>query len=514
MKQENGFALVSVLIITTITTMLAFSQMKENNLQERIGGNQQKELNARLAAEKGIIDTFERIKAENANGTSNSTIKAILESAPYTNTNTEGYTLQNIELDDSTFSFESKGTYYGAEAYLKTKIDNIEATGVFDDAVLACKGITVGGSTKIDSYTGGTYDDSATPSTNASVKVIDGGVTLGNGGGSGTNKGIFGSVTAYSITGNTDLIKGDSVTGYVGEASDCDPLEIADNMPTYSGTPASFTAGAVSNFDGTSTVDGFTPEDLEVLGETKKVYIFDDFTSESNGNIINIEGDVTFFITGDMDTKNTTFELAADSSLTIFIDGKMQVDTNSGLFVGESVSTNNGKVPLTVYSSFGATSTATTTPTETTTPAETITETTETKGSSAVTTYTKVTTTDTTITTYTMTTTVKTTGKKVETTTDENEVVVLIEATIDTEDTTELAVTLSGNAQIYMNLYAPHGNVAYNGGGGIMGALRAKNVDISGNGGIHYDEGLSGMGGSGTDASTSYSVVSYYYPNE
>lgn len=35
MKQK-GFVLVSVLIITTITTMLAFSQLGENRLQERI----------------------------------------------------------------------------------------------------------------------------------------------------------------------------------------------------------------------------------------------------------------------------------------------------------------------------------------------------------------------------------------------------------------------------------------------------------------------------------------------
>ena len=63
-----------------------------------------------------------------------------------------------------------------------------------------------------------------------------------------------------------------------------------------------------------------------------------------------------------------------------------------------------------------------------------------------------------------------------------------------------------------MNVYAPLGAVYYTGGGSIIGALRGKDVKISGNGGIHYDEGLIGIGGSGEAASTSYSSIYYYYP--
>ena len=63
-----------------------------------------------------------------------------------------------------------------------------------------------------------------------------------------------------------------------------------------------------------------------------------------------------------------------------------------------------------------------------------------------------------------------------------------------------------------MNVYAPNGTVAYVGGGGIMGALRGDLVDISGNGGIHYDEGLAGLGNeNNSEAKTSYSSMYYHY---
>ncbi|MFT6926519.1 MAG: Tfp pilus assembly protein PilX [Psychromonas sp.] len=99
MKQQKGFVLVSVLIITTITTMLAFSQFSENRLQERIAGNQEKEINARLAAEKGVFDAFVYIEAQNVLGTSNENIETNLNKTPYTNTGNVS-TLQDIILVD------------------------------------------------------------------------------------------------------------------------------------------------------------------------------------------------------------------------------------------------------------------------------------------------------------------------------------------------------------------------------------------------------------------------------
>ncbi len=118
MKKQNGFVLVSVLVITSITTMLAFSQINENRLQERIGGNQQKELNARLAAEKGIFDAFAYIKAQNEAGNKNSEIAVNLEAL----STGKDYSFPSIELSGNTFTLVSKGIMNGAMSYLKTEI--------------------------------------------------------------------------------------------------------------------------------------------------------------------------------------------------------------------------------------------------------------------------------------------------------------------------------------------------------------------------------------------------------
>jgi hypothetical protein len=65
------------------------------------------------------------------------------------------------------------------------------------------------------------------------------------------------------------------------------------------------------------------------------------------------------------------------------------------------------------------------------------------------------------------------------------------------------AVYLQGNGKVYMNLYAPFGEVNYKGSNGIFGAVRAKRFNITGTGGLHYDQGLTYI---------VYSSVYYYYP--
>ncbi|ABM02442.1 hypothetical protein Ping_0588 [Psychromonas ingrahamii 37] len=384
MLQKKGFVLLSVLVITTIATILAFSQLGENRLQERIAGNQQKELNARLSAEKGIFDAFEVIKMS----TSSSAIATELNLLSATNES--GYTLQNIlwsgSETDSTFSFVSKGIFSDAVAYLQTAI-NSKLIGIFDDAIVACQTVSVGGAAIIDSYSGGPYS-ATTVAANGNVSAI-------------------GSIDNV-IYSDRDSIQG-SISEYLGE---CDPLGIAaviTGIATAGGT-------ARTNF---AVSDDFTDGNI---------YFYDDFNIQNDDVLIT--GDVILYITGDMTAKNTTFTLATDtSSLKIYIEGTMSIDTGSNIFAGGY--TDSDAIPLTVYSSNN---------------------------------------------------------------------------TVD-------AVTLAGNGEIYINLYAPFGDVAYNGNAGIMGAIRGKNVEISGTGGLHYDEGLAGIGDAGAPPLVSYSAVYYYYPD-
>lgn len=52
-------------------------------------------------------------------------------------------------------------------------------------------------------------------------------------------------------------------------------------------------------------------------------------------------------------------------------------------------------------------------------------------------------------------------------------------------------VKISGSAQIYASVYAPKARVEVVGSGGLYGSVRGREVNVKGNGGIHYDELLS-----------------------
>ena len=66
---NRGYVLVSVLVLALVASMVVFVSIRENQLQERMSGNQQKMINARLAAERGIAAALEHIKTQMASGT-------------------------------------------------------------------------------------------------------------------------------------------------------------------------------------------------------------------------------------------------------------------------------------------------------------------------------------------------------------------------------------------------------------------------------------------------------------
>ncbi|MFT6984437.1 MAG: hypothetical protein ACJAT7_000231 [Psychromonas sp.] len=543
MKQQSGFVLVSVLIITTITTMLAFSQINENRLQERISGNQQKELNARLAAEKGLFTAFEYIDSRNKANASNAQILAELNgwSVP----TDEHYSFpETIELDATTHTFTllSKGEVNGAIAYLKTQIVASEEIGssLFDDAVAGCEGVAIGsGGGLVDSYNSqkGDYgvvlaDGTVNKSNNGSVATIEAGADIEL---SGTGK-VYGDIvsngnistgtsSATEITGNItaagdiqlkDITSGGDIhaggdfqfqaltatvadtamtvggdisdkgsntigagvqvtyggvdnTGKFGsptsgivapdtDLGECDSIHIASVMtniteeitaeslsaassPMSSGNAFIFTDDSVSA-DGaaiagvsSSTLDALGVDGFGVVDENTKVLIFDeDFNI--TGKTIEINGNVTLLIKGDIAIKQAIFSFTdpAVSSLTIITDGKIDIDTLTEMFSGETVNAQ-GNPPLTIYSSYESAS----------------------------------------------------------------------------ED--DYALEITSNADMYTKLYAPLGNLALGGGAEIMGAVRGKNVTVSAGTAIHYDEVLSDFNDSiETEAiPASYSSVYYHY---
>ena len=57
------------------------------------------------------------------------------------------------------------------------------------------------------------------------------------------------------------------------------------------------------------------------------------------------------------------------------------------------------------------------------------------------------------------------------------------------------SLNVTAGAELYADIYAPQSAVNINGGGEIYGSVLGLTVNMSGNGGIHYDLSLSGAGG-------------------
>ncbi|PKH02299.1 hypothetical protein CXF72_12475 [Psychromonas sp. MB-3u-54] len=144
MKKKKGIALVPVLIITTITSTLAFSQLHHNRLLERVAGNQQKEISARHAAEKGVFSAFEYIKFQSEYGTSNDQIiDKLIKSKKVNLSANESYSFPadknfSILSDTTVVTVVSMGEFGGATAYLKAVIKTLDAPGGLGKAVSYC----------------------------------------------------------------------------------------------------------------------------------------------------------------------------------------------------------------------------------------------------------------------------------------------------------------------------------------------------------------------------------------
>ena len=67
-------------------------------------------------------------------------------------------------------------------------------------------------------------------------------------------------------------------------------------------------------------------------------------------------------------------------------------------------------------------------------------------------------------------------------------------------------VRIGGNTQIFASVYAPRTSVTVVGSGGLYGAVRGSSVEVTGAGGIHYDEAL-GEGRSGVSTEGGSSQV-------
>lgn len=224
LRPQKGFVLVSVLIITSISTLLAFHEISNNRLQERIGGNQQKEINARMKAEKGVVKAYEYIQIQQLNNVAPDAIAAALSGYM----NSTDVKIMTAQYSAAAITFVSEGNSSGAIARLDATINLFPGRKVLT-GIVGCNGLDLTGGVIIDSFdsTKGAYKQDNNGTLNygdqGNAATIKGNITL-NG-----SSPVYGNVSAggtFDSSGSSIVMGNVSANGNV--IIDANTLDMKD----------------------------------------------------------------------------------------------------------------------------------------------------------------------------------------------------------------------------------------------------------------------------------------------
>jgi len=204
---RRGYVLVSVLVLSLVASMVVFVSIRENQLQERMSGNQQKMINARLLAEKGVYESIVLLRDGLAQQSTTAQLQTSLA-------RTEAdYQVSNVNYNAPIFSLISKGGYQDASAYLKANLAVDNGIAPFDAGVISCQTLEVQGSGQIDSYdpANGGYDRNTAGrhADNAKVEVLNSGANINKLDGASPIRGDV------KINGNVEVQGSAEITGAI-----------------------------------------------------------------------------------------------------------------------------------------------------------------------------------------------------------------------------------------------------------------------------------------------------------
>ncbi|MDC8829884.1 DUF7305 domain-containing protein [Alteromonas gilva] len=217
--RTQGFTLVFVLLLLLMASVIVFKTIQANIQQERTSGNMRKQLNAQLAAEQGIYSVFSALK--NLLATSSTPINSAEELL--NQLNNQNLALQGtgsvdgsvfevaVARDTNTIELISTGNSFESEKVIGGLINFAPAGPVspspFISAVTGCNGVSLQGSGLVDSFdsTRGNYTSSIA-SGNATVSTIIPGADIELQGNSPVQGNVLG-------TGNVTLLGSSPVMG-------------------------------------------------------------------------------------------------------------------------------------------------------------------------------------------------------------------------------------------------------------------------------------------------------------
>ncbi|MBO1255808.1 hypothetical protein J3L16_08945 [Alteromonas sp. 5E99-2] len=191
--QQKGFSLVVVLALTALASVVVFASLRDTVIQERLSGNFQKSLNARMASERAAFSQIDAIIAELA-ANPNSSIEDLVNNIADINDQSAHatdlrHTSSLVQDSNGDLVIEGYGERYNGDSVANLFINfgfqsnGTQASSPFDSAIVGCEGVqNVAGGT-IDSYdsslNGGEYSESdATAEADVRTIVQNSDITL------------------------------------------------------------------------------------------------------------------------------------------------------------------------------------------------------------------------------------------------------------------------------------------------------------------------------------------------
>lgn len=189
MKQQSGFTLIKVMLMSTMASVVVFGALKETVIQERLTGNFQKDMNARLLAEKGVFTAAKNLQTALSNNTNLTIDELVNQHGLHSGAGSIGedtaYKARLSKNADGLLEITSLGQrYYGdanQQLVARFELQPADAQSPFQYAVTGCKGVNLSGSGVVDSYDSrnGPYSDSNRDSSGHVNTVIgDSSVTI------------------------------------------------------------------------------------------------------------------------------------------------------------------------------------------------------------------------------------------------------------------------------------------------------------------------------------------------
>jgi cytoskeletal protein CcmA (bactofilin family) len=160
-NKSSGFTLIVVLVLISMATIVVLSSMNDAVMQERLSGNFQKKLNARLASEKGFYDSVAQLNtaiADNPNmsiedlvaNNSNKSSDELIEDSQYAanvSINSDG----NVVIASEGTKFEGKSSVLAVYEYVPGSSASTN-NSVVSPGITGCSMVLVERGGDIDSY--------------------------------------------------------------------------------------------------------------------------------------------------------------------------------------------------------------------------------------------------------------------------------------------------------------------------------------------------------------------------